>query len=317
MASVHEGMHARIQAAGAHVASVADEERACRRAELSFGRWMPFVRGIVKADRRGQRFWGTIPLSLQLRVVGVGVTSAVLYLTGEMWKLRRVESGGLFLLAALLFAALAWGGTRTPNRIARTATLGVEALLFVYAGSRRRLAGTEWVGHGLFGVLTLYLLADAFATKQEAFDALAFAHLLQIVLMLAATRWRSAPRTGLLPAPPHTAWVYRIAAHLLFLLWLATEIGPLCRGSGWVTLAWGVYGAILLLLALRSRGGAALPGLQLVAFSTLALAVGKLVMVDLGRVPMIWRILLFMGFGAGFLGLSSLFKSRDEATRGA
>ncbi|MBV9773529.1 MAG: hypothetical protein JO040_06240, partial [Gemmatimonadetes bacterium] len=307
----------------------------------ALGAGLPFARGILKADRRRQRFWGVVPLALQLRFLGVGVTSAVLYLTGEMWTLRRVESGGFFLLAALLFAALAWVGTRTRGRIARaaapvaatllvtgtflvlddatalrTAMLSVEALLFVYLGSRRRLAGVEWVGHGLLGVLTLYLLADAFATNQEAFDALGFAHLLQIVLMLAASRWRSAPRTGLLAAPPQTAWVYRIAAHALFLLWLATEIGPLSRGSGWVTLAWGVYGALLLLLALRFRGGDVTLGLQLVAFSALALAVGKLVMVDLGRVPMVWRILLFMGFGAGFLGLSSLFKSHDEAPRG-
>ncbi len=305
----------------------------------ALGAGLPFARGILKADRRGQRFWGIIPLALQLRVLGVGVTSAVLYLSAEMWELRRVESGGLFVLAALLFAALAWGGTRTPNRVARasgpvaatllatgtylvlddaalrTAVLSVEALLFVYAGSRRRLAGLEWVGHGLFGVLTLYLLGDGLATQQEAFDALGLAHLLQIVLMLVASRWRSAPRTGLLPAPPQVAWAYRIAAHALFLLWLATEIGPLSSDSGWVTLAWGVYGAVLLLLSLRVRDGAAMLGLQLVAFSALALAVGKLVMVDLGRVPMLWRILLFMGFGAGFLGLSSLFKPRDATSR--
>ncbi|HEV2150228.1 MAG TPA: DUF2339 domain-containing protein [Longimicrobiaceae bacterium] len=305
------------------------------------GAGLPFARGIMRADRRGQRFWGMVPLSLQLRVLGVGITSAVLFLTAEMWELRRVESGGLFLLAALLFASLAWGGTRTPNRIARaagpvaatllatgtflvledaalrTAVLSLEALLFVYAGSRRRLAGVEWVGHSLFGVLTLYLLADGLARQQEAFDALAFAHILQIVLMLAATRWRSAPRTGLLPAPPQTAWVYRIAAHALFLLWLATEIGPLSSGSGWVTLAWGAYGAALILLSMRLGDGAAMVGLQLVAFSALALAVGKLVIVDLGRVPMLWRILLFMGFGGGFLGLSSVFKPRDATSRDA
>ncbi|HEX2191463.1 MAG TPA: DUF2339 domain-containing protein [Longimicrobiaceae bacterium] len=305
----------------------------------ALGAGLPFARGILRADRRGQRFWGIVPVSLQLRVLGVGITSAVLYLTGAMWELRRAESGGLFLLAALLFAALAWGGTRTPNRIARaagpvaatlfatgtflvlddaalrTAVLSVEALLFVYAGSRRRLAGVEWVGHGLFGVLTLYLLADGLARQQVAFDALAFAHLLQIVLMLGATRLRSAPRTGLLPAPPQTPWIYRVAAHALFLLWLATEIGPLSSGSGWVTLAWGLYGAVLLLVALRFRDSAAMLGLQLIAFSTLALAVGKLALVDLGRVHMLWRILLFMGFGAGFLGLSSLFKPRDAPAR--
>ena len=46
----------------------------------------------------------------------------------------------------------------------------------------------------------------------------------------------------------------------------------------------------------------------LVLLSALALAVLKLLLVDLGRLAAVWRILLFMGFGGALLGLSSLFR---------
>jgi uncharacterized membrane protein len=302
----------------------------------ALGGALPFVRGWMKADRRGQRFWGIVPLGVQLRVLGVGVTSAVIFLTDRMWALTDAESGVIFLVAAALFGAFAWVGTRTPNRIARAAApvaaalcatgtflvlggetarvavLGVEALLFVYAGSHRRLAGVEWVGHTLFGVLVLSFLGESAQAKRIAFDPLAFSQLAMIALIVAASFWRSAPRTGLLPAHRFTPWVYRLAAHALFLLWLARELGPLSTGTGVVTLAWGVYGAILLLFALRLRAGTGMIALQMVALSALALAVVKLLAVDLTRLAMVWRILLFMGFGAAFLALSSRFKPRSD-----
>jgi hypothetical protein len=302
----------------------------------ALGAALPFVRGRLKADRRGQRFWGIVPLGLQLRVLGVGITSGVIVLTETMWTMSDAASGALFLVAAALFGMFAWVGTRTPNRVARAAApvaaalcatgtflalgqeparvavLSAEALLFVYAGHIRRLAGVEWVGHTLFAALVIAFLGESYQARTIAFDLLSFTQLAMILMIVAASFWRSAPRTGLLPAHRFTPWVYRLAAHALFMLWLSRELSPLSSGTGAVTLAWGVYGAILLLFALRMRPGPTMIALQLVAFSALALAVIKLIAVDLTRIAMVWRILLFMGFGGAFLALSSRFKPRGE-----
>jgi uncharacterized membrane protein len=115
---------------------------------------------------------------------------------------------------------------------------------------------------------------------------------------------------------PRVARAYLLGAHALFLLWLAKELGAIATGV--VTLAWGCYGALLLLLALlwRDRRATRTHGLQLVALSAIALAVLKLVLMDLERVPIVWRIGLFMGFGAALLGLSSLVKPADGAVQG-
>jgi uncharacterized membrane protein len=291
------------------------------------GAALPFARGVLRSDRRSQRYWGVVPIGIQLRVLGVGVTSAVLFLTDRMWALSDDATGLLFLVGAVVYGAAAWVGTRTPNRVGRAAApvaaalcatgsylvlpydpvkvavLAVEAFLFVQAGRGRRFAGVEWVGHTLFGALVIHFLGTSTASRRAAFDALAFAQLLEIGLMVAAS-W--------LASPAPAAWAYRVTAHLLFLLWLAWELGPLTTGTGLVTAAWGAYGALLLLLSLRLAPRAA-RALQLVAYSALGLAVLKLFIVDLQRMAMLWRVLLFMGFGGALLGLSSLFKPRDEA----
>jgi uncharacterized membrane protein len=295
---------------------------------------LPFVRGLLKADRRAQRSWGIVPLGIQLRVLGVGVTSTVIVLTGEMWPMGDLDTGSLFLLGAAAFGAFAWFGTRTPNRVARAAApvaaalcatgtfmvvgqgtarviiLSAEALVFVFAGRSRRFAGTEWVGHGLFAVLVIAFLGESYQAKQTAFDPLSYGQLGMIAALVASSFWKSAPRTGLLPAHRFTPWLYRLVAHALFLLWLYRELTPVSAGA--VTLAWGVYGAVLLLLALRMKAGSVMIGLQMVAFTALAAAVIKLIAVDLTQLAMVWRILLFMGFGGAFLALSSRFNPRGE-----
>jgi uncharacterized membrane protein len=97
--------------------------------------------------------------------------------------------------------------------------------------------------------------------------------------------------------------IYGLAAHLTFLAWLARELSTLDNGQGYVTIAWGVYGAILLIASLRLNS----TRLRQIALGTLLLVVGKLFIVDLSELETIWRVLLFMGFGAVFLLLSYYF----------
>ena len=49
------------------------------------------------------------------------------------------------------------------------------------------------------------------------------------------------------------------------------------------------------------------------ATATLGLVAAKLLVVDMAQVDVIWRILLFMGFGAAFLGLSYLINRQSAS----
>jgi len=94
---------------------------------------------------------------------------------------------------------------------------------------------------------------------------------------------------------PKTGLAYRLVAHVAVLAWLARELSGLSAGSGLVTVSWGVY-ALGLLAFVR--------GARKVAVGTLFLAVGKLILYDMRQIDPIWRILLFLGFGAVFLAVS-------------
>lgn len=293
------------------------------------GAALPFARGILRPDARQglRRSWGLVPAALQLRALGVGVTSAALLFTDRLWALSDEATGALFFCFALLYSGAAAHGVRDGNRTARAAApvaaallaaatllllddaalvaaLAVQACAFVYAGSHARLRGVEWVGHPLFAMLGLFFALEAFATGvHRAFDSVAMAQLAQIACLVAAAGYAH---------PRPARWTYLVAAHALLLAWLAKELDATTLGTGAITLAWGAYGAALLVGALRwrDRRAAATLGLQLIAFSALALAVLKLVLVDLSRVAMLWRVLLFLGFGTALLALSSLFKAR-------
>ena len=103
--------------------------------------------------------------------------------------------------------------------------------------------------------------------------------------------------------------VYWIAAHIAFLVWLATQFLPMRYGQELISLSWGIYGIALLLVALRVKQR----GVQIAGLITLGIVAAKLLLVDMAQVGVIWRILLFMGFGAAFLGLSYLI-NRDSKT---
>ena len=62
---------------------------------------------------------------------------------------------------------------------------------------------------------------------------------------------------------------------------------------------------MLLVAGVQRRHG----GAQKLALFTLAGTAAKLLLVDMARVDAFWRILLFMGFGAGFLALSWYLKA--------
>ncbi len=109
-----------------------------------------------------------------------------------------------------------------------------------------------------------------------------------------------------------TKRIYLVIAHILLLAWWWRELSGLPGGQGFVSIAWGLYALILLLVGLRRN----LSVVRKAALATFLVVVVKLFLVDLSQLEPIWRILLFLGFGGLFLVLSyyftALWKDRDE-----
>ncbi|HMA37959.1 MAG TPA: DUF2339 domain-containing protein [Chloroflexia bacterium] len=120
---------------------------------------------------------------------------------------------------------------------------------------------------------------------------------LLVIALAGLASWLLGPRTA--------AWPYRAAVHVGALLLLTREIGSLSGGNAYITIAWAAYALTILLVGLwRSQ-----PAFIYTAVATLLLVVGKLFLVDLTALELIWRSLLFMGFGVVFLWLSYYLQS--------
>jgi hypothetical protein len=148
----------------------------------------------------------------------------------------------------------------------------------------------------LLGLWLIERLADRKTTATAILNVYAFINLLAII-MGAAAAWMakiSFERVS-----------YAVTVHILFMGWLLSELVTLNDGQGYVTIAWGLYGALLLIVGLRRNDHR----VRLAALATLFAVVGKLFLVDLAHLEAIFRILLFMGFGAAFLALSYYFRS--------
>ncbi len=99
--------------------------------------------------------------------------------------------------------------------------------------------------------------------------------------------------------------LYLYFSHAAFLTWFYHELYVYPNGQGIITVAWGIYSAILLVIGLRLN----YHRLRVVSLITLFIVVGKLFLIDLAALEVLWRILLFMGFGGLFLFLSYYFRN--------
>jgi len=165
------------------------------------------------------------------------------------------------------------------------------------------------VGHGLFALLAIGILTEV-VRSDVPFEAIDWSHITGLAAAVAASS---------LIAQARIRFLYRLGAHLLVLVWLAEHFSVVSDGSEWVTVAWGVYGAALLLAAIEAgrRRGAYLVRAQALAASALGLAVLKLLLVDLAQVSSLVRIPLFLGFGLALIAVSAFFqRSTRGTTRG-
>ncbi len=223
----------------------------------------------------------------------IGLASLVAVLT-ESRIVRRLYT------LALIAAGAGWLVAELGNDLQMIA-LTLEALIVMLAAKTGRDRVIATYAHLFFALLFCYLgfrMVDAFHTVgvTPLLNWNAFTDVIVIGLIAAAGRATLSAQERL---------VYRLAAHAGVLGLLYSELLRLPNGQGWVSVAWGVYGIILLVIGLQAN----VARLRVVALATLGLLVGKLFLVDLDKLETIWRVLLFIGVGAAFMALSYYFRA--------
>jgi len=178
-------------------------------------------------------------------------------------------------------------------------TIAAEAAVLHLVSRRLGDRATAIGGHLLAAASAFALYARLLSTEVEGLLVLnphALSNLVVIAIGLAISL---AHRTR------DEQLVYRLAGHLALLGWSLRELSSVGGGQAYVTIAWGAYAILLLVVGLRAN----LDQLRLAGMATLLLVVAKLFLVDLARLETIWRILLFLGFGGVFLVLGYYFQA--------
>ena len=252
--------------------------------------------------------FGAVAVWLSVRILDVdgsaGIFSALaltdLWVIAAALLVARVCDGPeriIYLLAAHA-AAAGWLNRELDGNILFVALVAEAGILRLLAHRLKDEAVTV-VCHLFFGALGLWIaqrLLSGAGVGTPVFNTQAAADGISIAAAIGAS---------MLAASTRERWVYRLGAHVAFLGWLLRELSPVSSGQAYVTIAWGVYAVILLVAGLRSGR----TELSTTGVGTLLLVVGKLFLVDLVRLEAIWRILLFLGFGGGFLVISYYYRN--------
>lgn len=222
--------------------------------------------------------WGAVAAALAVAYAAVG------------WALRarHAESSELVLLtASVLLPAGTVAGLEGDSLLLALAAEGV-ALHWIARSTDDSLLRA--MAYKVFAAAAIWSLVrifdgDVAATLRSGVDL--------AVLGCALVMASRAPS-------PFEAVALRLFAHVALLGWLWRELHPIAGGEGYVSVAWGAYGVALLVHATRR----ARPLLERIAIGTLLVVTAKLFLVDLAALEAIWRVLLFLGIGSGFLFLS-------------
>ena len=176
--------------------------------------------------------------------------------------------------------------------------LSAEAMAFLYLVFRIKDKSLQIVSHFVNAIIAAWLISRLFGsqTGQALFNLTAMVDILVIAAAAGAT---------FLLTDAKEKPFYLLFAHVALLLWFLREIAPLTNGQGLVSVAWGVYTIALFVFGLRKN----MSTFTKTAMATLLVLVGKLFLVDLAHLETIWRVLLFLGFGAVLLFLSYYFQS--------
>ena len=235
-----------------------------------------------------------------------------------VWHLTDTQWGGIVLWASLIFSLIAfflWWLERPHEVVALHALVGtifltialfylldkhqlflaygLEATALHYLSRRTREPAVNFAAIWLFVGIGFWLVIRLLEGIQgdPIFNIQALTDLAVISLAVySSTRIDHKDVSKL----------YVLVSYLALLAWFLRELGGLPDGNGLVSITWGLTGSILLWLGLRKS----LLDIFKAGFATLVLVAIKLLIVDLANLNVIWRILVFMGFGGAFLFLS-------------
>jgi uncharacterized membrane protein len=235
-------------------------------------------------------------------------TALVWRMEPDAWGLLTAGAAAVYAAAAarvLLFAAavlLPAGCFGALNGEALLVALAAQALALHLLAAYGAGPAIRWVAHRGFTAVAAWVLfrlvenSDVGAPRVAA-DLAAIAAGFAISYLVRT-------RGGML--------AYRIWAHVAVLGWAWRQLAQLEGGQGYATIVWGAYALGLLLLAMRQGW----PTAEKIAIWTLLATVAKLFLVDLERLDPLFRVLLFLGFGAVFLyfsySLSGAWKPRAQ-----
>ncbi|NIT61360.1 MAG: DUF2339 domain-containing protein [Aliifodinibius sp.] len=265
-----------------------------------------------------------VVLHRHVHLLSVSTPLIALGMSMPIWSLSNQSWGWITLSGAILYGLVSWRLSRLNVikhfsythslvgvmllTIAFYLLLDGNTLLFALAAESsvlhfvaRRLSDKRvtLTAHLLFGVLGLWVIQRIFYGQAEEiaiFNTQALTDLWVIGL---------ASAVSMLFSSSEERKVYLFLVHIAILGWFLRELSSLTNGQGYVTIAWGIYSVILLVLGLRLN----FQRLRTVAIGTLLIVVGKLFIVDLAELETIWRVLLFLGFGGLFLVLSYYFQA--------
>jgi uncharacterized membrane protein len=238
--------------------------------------------------------WLLVAGALMLGAVAAGLTA----------RERTAALGTAHVLAAT--AILTWGLDRLLDRHAFLAALALEGVVLHVLARRLGAHALTVGGHAVFTIVAFWTLGRFVEGAQGAGRAYTLANLAAVALAFVAS-WLVTSRQD--------AAIYRFAVHVGWLIWLGRALGGQPNGAALVTIAWGLHGIALMPIGLRAGSAMVVKA----GFATLVLAIGKALVFDLAHLDPIWRIGVFLGFGAAVLAVSYLVPSlwRPVADAGA
>ncbi len=178
-------------------------------------------------------------------------------------------------------------------------SVAVIAMLCMWASDPIEVDILRPLAHVLFaGIAAAFSAVAAAALSRPAFDRYAVSFGLACAIA-AVTTMRMNRRDD--------RNAYFIGIYVIMHVLLASELTAIKSAPWLASVAYGLVGSSLLVIGLR-RGNRFL---QRAGMVSLALLVGRLFLYDLAQVDVGVRIILFLVFGFGFLGLSYLVRFRS------
>jgi hypothetical protein len=262
--------------------------------------------------RPHERHWRDLDA---LHWYGVAVVApAMLIATSALaWRMKPDAWGALTVGVAAAYALGAWALRGADGRLARVLLFAAAVLL--PAGCLAALDAEPLLAALALQALGLHLLASGGAgpairwLAHKAYVGVGAWVLVRLVASGDTGVSRVAADLAAIGAGLAISYVvqgrtemlaYRVFAHVAVLGWVWRQVAQLDGGQGIATIAWGAYGLALLLVAMRQGWRTA----ERVAIWTLLATVTKLFLVDLERLDPLFRVILFLGFGAVFLFFS-------------